>query len=112
MLMDKIWRVGRKVPISVYEGDTPMFQCHTTEDALRIVQLLNDGAPALKLAERMAVSVGHIPCYCKRVEGGTVQACMRCKVMGMWEDFGDEDTDAADKEFGTPVWPSKEGEGS
>lgn len=35
------WRVGGKVPLNVYEGNTPMFQCHTPEQAQRIVSLLN-----------------------------------------------------------------------
>ncbi len=35
------WRIGGKVPLNVYEGDRPMFQCHTPEDAARIVALLN-----------------------------------------------------------------------
>lgn len=37
----KLWRVGGKIPLNVYEGDKPMFQCHTPEDAERIVRLLN-----------------------------------------------------------------------
>lgn len=36
------WRVGGKVPLNVYEGDKPMFQCHTPEDAARVAGLLND----------------------------------------------------------------------
>jgi hypothetical protein len=32
-----MWRVGGKVPLNVYENDRPMFQCHTPEDAARIV---------------------------------------------------------------------------
>jgi hypothetical protein len=35
------WRVGRKILLNVYENDRPMFQCHTPEDAARIVGLLN-----------------------------------------------------------------------
>jgi len=35
------WRVGHKVPINVYEGDRPVCQCHTAEDALRIVRAMN-----------------------------------------------------------------------
>ena len=40
------WRVGGKVPLNVYEGDRPMFQCHTPEDAARIVALLNQAPGA------------------------------------------------------------------
>ncbi len=35
------WRIGGKVPLNVYEGDRPMFQCHTPEDASRVVSILN-----------------------------------------------------------------------
>ena len=34
------WRVGKKVPLNVYEGDRPVCQCHNAEDAQRIVQAL------------------------------------------------------------------------
>jgi hypothetical protein len=46
----KSWRVGTKVPINVYEGPVgdsrPICQCHTVEDAHRIVT-------AMRLAEFM-----------------------------------------------------------
>jgi hypothetical protein len=35
------WRVGRKVPINVYDGDRPVCQCHNEEDAARIVIAVN-----------------------------------------------------------------------
>lgn len=35
------WRVGRKVPINVYEGDRPVCQCHTALDARLIVKAVN-----------------------------------------------------------------------
>ncbi len=35
------WRVGSKVALNVYEGDRPMFQCHTPEEARRVVGLLS-----------------------------------------------------------------------
>lgn len=35
------FRLGRKVLLNVYEGDAPLFQCHTADDAARIVDLLN-----------------------------------------------------------------------
>jgi hypothetical protein len=35
------WRVGRKVPINVYEGERPVCQCHTPEMAQRIVDAMN-----------------------------------------------------------------------
>lgn len=43
------WRVGGKVPLNVYEDDRPMFQCHTPEDATRVVLLLNGQEEAGKL---------------------------------------------------------------
>lgn len=36
-----MFRIGGKVPLSVYEDDRPLFQCHTPEEAARIVRLLN-----------------------------------------------------------------------
>lgn len=35
------WRLGSKVPINVYEVDRPICQCHTAEDARRIVAAVN-----------------------------------------------------------------------
>lgn len=35
------WRVGEKVPLNVYEGDRPVCQCHTQEDARMIVYGMN-----------------------------------------------------------------------
>lgn len=35
------WRIGTKVPINVYDGDTPVCQCHTSADALLIVRAVN-----------------------------------------------------------------------
>jgi hypothetical protein len=35
------WRVGRTVPINVYEGNRPVCQCHTADDARRIVTAMN-----------------------------------------------------------------------
>lgn len=40
------FRVGSKVPLNVYEGDRPLFQAHTPEEAQRLVDLLNGGAQA------------------------------------------------------------------
>lgn len=36
-----IWRVGGTVTLNVYENNKIMFQCHTPEDAARVVALLN-----------------------------------------------------------------------
>jgi len=36
------WRVGRRVGINVYEGDRPVCQCHTVDDARRIVAAMNE----------------------------------------------------------------------
>ena len=35
------WRVGRTIPINVYEGDRPVCQCHNEDDARRIVAAMN-----------------------------------------------------------------------
>ncbi len=35
------WRVGRNVPINVYEGDIPVCQCQTAEYARQIVEAVN-----------------------------------------------------------------------
>lgn len=35
------WRVGSRVPLNVYEGDRPVCQCHSVEDAKRIVIAMN-----------------------------------------------------------------------
>jgi Protein of unknown function (DUF551) len=40
------WRVGRKVLLNVYEGDTPVCQCHDAATALRIVDAMNAKALA------------------------------------------------------------------
>ena len=37
------WRTGRKIELNVYNGDKPMFQCHSRRDAKRTVRLLNWG---------------------------------------------------------------------
>jgi len=36
------WRLGKKVPLNVYEGDRPICQCHTVEDAALIVRAVNE----------------------------------------------------------------------
>lgn len=35
------WRVGSKIQLNVYEGDRPVCQCHSEEDAKRIVAACN-----------------------------------------------------------------------
>lgn len=35
------WRTGGKVPINVYDADRPVCQCHSAEDAARIVDAMN-----------------------------------------------------------------------
>ncbi len=47
------WRTGRTVPLNVYEGDRPMFQCHTPEAAARVVGLLNDAQRLRRIVERI-----------------------------------------------------------
>lgn len=36
-----MWRVGGKVQLNVYDGDRPVCQCHTAEDAAKIVEAMN-----------------------------------------------------------------------
>jgi hypothetical protein len=45
------WRVGSKVPINVYDGDRPVCQCHTVEDAVRIVAAVNRQSDVVPAAE-------------------------------------------------------------
>ena len=45
------WRVGKNVPINVYEGDRPVCQCHTAIDAKAIVDAMN-GREQIATAER------------------------------------------------------------
>lgn len=40
-MSDRKWRVGTKVPLNVYEGDTPVCQCHSSIEAQRIVDAMN-----------------------------------------------------------------------
>lgn len=35
------WRLGRNIPLNVYEADRPVCQCHNREDAARIVSAVN-----------------------------------------------------------------------
>lgn len=39
--MSDLWRVGHQVDLSVYEGDRPVCQYHTPEDAKLIVDAVN-----------------------------------------------------------------------
>lgn len=39
----KAWRIGRKVPLNVYDSeDRPVCQCHTVMDARLIVAAVNE----------------------------------------------------------------------
>lgn len=35
------WRIGKKVPINVYDNDRPVCQCQTAMDAKLIVRAVN-----------------------------------------------------------------------
>lgn len=39
--MPNLWRTGRQVPLNVYVNDRPVCQCHSPEDARRIVAGMN-----------------------------------------------------------------------
>jgi hypothetical protein len=41
-MSEMAWRIGTKVPLNVYESDRPVCQCHTVEDARKIVAALNE----------------------------------------------------------------------
>ena len=45
------WRIGRKVPINVYEGDRPVCQCHAAEDAALIVRAVNERYERLEVSD-------------------------------------------------------------
>lgn len=80
------WRVGGKVPLNVYEGDKPMFQCHTPEDAARVVDLLNAGSARVPFHKTgTAVDVeGEIE-YLKSLDrGATPQALASSEVKEGW----------------------------
>lgn len=48
-----MWRVGRLVPINVYDGDRPVCQCHNEEDAVRIVRAMNSYRPGEKMLSEL-----------------------------------------------------------
>lgn len=51
------WRVGRRVPINVYDDDRPVCQCQTAMDAKLIVNAINASiAPDGEVAEAMSTS--------------------------------------------------------
>jgi hypothetical protein len=55
------WRVGKTVPLNVYEGDRPVCQCHAAEDAERIVQAMNadqQDLPAIPAGEYQGLKLG------------------------------------------------------
>lgn len=73
------WRVGGKIPLNVYEDDKPMFQCHTPEDATRVVGLLN-GALRTQgaLKELHAIVWGECPSLLNEDSGG--DARLDCEI--------------------------------
>ena len=38
----RLWRIGTKIPINVYDGDRPVCQCQTVMDARLIVAAVNE----------------------------------------------------------------------
>jgi hypothetical protein len=36
-----MWRVGAKIPLNVYDGDRPVCQCHSDQDARTIADAVN-----------------------------------------------------------------------
>ncbi len=84
-----VWRVGTKVPLNVYEGDHPVCQCHTPEDATRIVAALNQPSPnVLSAADALAEyseSVFHhdLGCACN----GPEQVCFAHSLFSLAHDY-------------------------
>lgn len=50
------WRVGNKIKLNVYQGERPVCQCHTEEDAQAMVDAMNKFAsdPRREIASRAA----------------------------------------------------------
>lgn len=60
-----MWRVGGKVPLNVYNGDRPVCQCHTAEDAAKIVVAMNySEARILKGVSRLMVRPSDTHSFC------------------------------------------------
>ncbi len=53
-----MWRVGSKVPLNVYDGDRPVCQCHTAEDAEAIVRAMNMAPGGVVSAEERSRIIG------------------------------------------------------
>lgn len=60
------WRTGTKVKLNVYENNAVKFQCHTPEDAERIVRLLNRAVVAdSSLSDKEKNAVEEYRTFCK-----------------------------------------------
>jgi hypothetical protein len=57
------WRQGSKIPLNVYEDDRPVCQCHTADDARRLVDAMNSIPvlrEALEQVERWLDNLGNV----------------------------------------------------
>lgn len=64
MTREMNWRVGKTVPINVYEGDRPVCQCHTAEDAKRIVRAMNHAAVSQQEGREVTHGLNTLGCSC------------------------------------------------
>jgi hypothetical protein len=71
MSTTQTWRVGSKVGLNVYKGSLPVCQCHTEEDARKIVEAVN---------LHVKVASAQSKCTCKPMQGSTkwVEKCAYC----------------------------------
>ena len=57
------WRIGSKVPMNVYDGDRPVCQAHTAEDAALIVSAVNQCAVSQNKLTARKEEVSMLPRY-------------------------------------------------
>jgi hypothetical protein len=50
------WRHGRKIHLNVYDGDRPVCQCHTVEDAAQIILSVNAADAIAQIWQTMRLS--------------------------------------------------------
>ena len=82
----ELWRVGKRVPINVYEGDRPVCQCHSSMDAQEIVAAMNAAQAEVSMSEgkrETATSDG------KQAVGAKVEEIV--KKHGLWNPIYNRD---------------------
>lgn len=78
-----VWRVGGKIPLNVYDGDRPVCQCHSVEDASRIVTAMNGATALLRERDELKARVQdrtdtELAAYSAGLEHGRKEAVKRC----------------------------------